>query len=51
MTTATTFGLAHPDSSANFVRRAKQEEAKSKAYRKKIREVEARLFPKTEEQV
>jgi hypothetical protein len=45
------FGLRHPDSSANLVRRAKQREDKSIAYRQRIADVEARLRAKTENQV
>jgi hypothetical protein len=37
------FGLRHPDSSANLVRRAKQREEKSSGHRRQIKEIEARL--------
>ncbi len=44
------FGLRHPDSSANLVRRAKQREETSQAYRCQVRKVEHYIFLKTEKQ-
>ena len=43
-----TFGLAHPDSASNLVRRAKQRLAKSKDYRQAIDDIEYNLGLKTE---
>jgi hypothetical protein len=44
------FGLTHPDSSANLVRRAQQQEQQSPSYRQRFKEVESALL-KTEKQV
>jgi REP element-mobilizing transposase RayT len=46
---STRFGLNHPDSAANLVRRAKRLSARSPGYRRKLQQLEARL--KTEKQV
>ncbi len=45
------FGLRHPDSSANLVRRAKKREAESTKYRRQVKDLESKLMPKTENQV
>jgi len=44
------FGLSHPDSSANLVRRAKQRARQSGSYRKRLKQIESRLV-KTDKQV
>ncbi len=44
------FGLRHPDSSANLVRRAKQREDKSATYRRQIAQAVSQLASKTENQ-
>jgi hypothetical protein len=44
------FGLGHPDSAANLVRRAKQQESKSAKYRSQLKKIEMALV-KTEKQV
>ena len=44
------FGLRHPDSSANLVRRAKKREAESTKYRRQVKDLESKLMPKTENQ-
>lgn len=46
-----TFGLSHPDSSANLIRRAQRREKSSPRFRRQIAEIEAILAPKTENQV
>jgi hypothetical protein len=45
------FGLRHPDSSANLVRRAKKREEESAFYRRQIARAESQLAMKTESQV
>ncbi|TWU59467.1 Chromosomal replication initiator protein DnaA [Rubripirellula tenax] len=45
------FGLAHPDSSSNLIRRAKKRMAESKSYRDSIDEIETNLGLKTENQI
>ncbi len=45
------FGLRHPDSSANLVRRAKTQEEKHLSYRRQIARAESQLARKTEHQV
>jgi len=45
------FGLRHPDSSANLVRRAKQREKESASYRRRIAQAESQLAMNTENQV
>jgi hypothetical protein len=45
------FGLRHPDSSANLVRRARRQEEESASYRRQIARAEAHLAAKTEHQV
>jgi len=45
------FGLRHPDSSANLVRRAKKREEESASYRRQISRAESQLAMKTENQV
>jgi hypothetical protein len=45
------FGLHHPDSSANLVRRAKKRAGQSAAYRRQIALAESKLATKTENQV
>lgn len=45
------FGLKHPDSSANLVRRAAKREQQSSHYRRRLRDIESNLMPKTENQV
>ena len=45
------FGLRHPDSSANLVRRAKKRAEESAAYRRQIALAESQLAMKTENQV
>ncbi|TWU25330.1 chromosomal replication initiation protein [Novipirellula galeiformis] len=42
------FGLSHPDSASNLVRRAKKRETESKSYRKAIQEIEYNLDLETE---
>ena len=42
------FGLAHPDSASNLVRRAKSRMGKSKPYRQAIDDIEYNLGLKTE---
>jgi putative transposase len=44
------FGLGHPDSSANLVRRAKKREHESSSYRQQVAEAESLLLRKTENQ-
>ena len=44
------FGLAHPDSSSNLIRRAKSRMEKSKQYRQAIDDIEYNLDVKTENQ-
>lgn len=44
------FGLGHPDSSANLVRRAKKREHESSSYRQQVAEAESLLLCKTENQ-
>jgi hypothetical protein len=44
------FGLSHPDSAANLVRRAKRQEFKSPAYRNRLKKIEQAMM-KTENQV
>jgi len=45
------FGLEHPDSSSNLVRRAKRRAEESLEYQKIITMLETKLAPKTENQV
>ncbi len=45
------FGLRHPDRSANLVRRAKQRETDSAAYRRQIQQAKLLGTSKTENQV
>ncbi len=45
------FGLRHPDSSANLVRRVKEQEEKHLSYRRQIARAESQLARKTENQV
>ena len=45
------FGLGHPDSSANLVRRAKLREKKSSDFRRQMKEIETHLLLKTDNQV
>ena len=42
------FGLGHPDSSANLVRRAKKREQESALFRRQIARAESQLAMKTE---
>ena len=44
------FGLRHPDSSANLVRRAKQREKESASHRRRIAQAESQLAMNTENQ-
>jgi REP element-mobilizing transposase RayT len=44
------FGLGHPDSAANLVRRARRQESKSPQYRNRLKKIE-RAMMKTENQV
>jgi len=44
------FGLSHPDSAANLVRRAKRQESESPQYRNRLKKIE-RAMMKTENQV
>ncbi len=45
------FGLRHPDSSANLVRREKKQEERHLSYRRQIARAESQLARKTENQV
>jgi hypothetical protein len=44
------FGLGHPDSSSNLIRRGKERSAQSKEYRQAIEDIEWNLGVKTENQ-
>ena len=48
---STAFGLGHPDSSANLVRRAKTRESKSTRFRQQVKNLAAQLLSNTENQV
>ena len=48
---STAFGLGHPDSSANLVRRAKTRESKRARFRQQVKNLEAQLLSKPENQV
>ena len=48
---STAFGFGHPDNSANLVRRAKTRESESTRFRQQVKNLEAQLLSKTENQV